>query len=224
MAQFLDLEPSQAVAEARRLADESEGPRREEIVNQLDRYLRAKVLAYLQSRSGDRKDLERALSRAHSWARREKRGEAASWQTLIGLLLDSRRVASRLEQMDLLTERASSILFSVIEAGAAAGPSGVRPKELAARAETSEQNVNNYLRRLEKNGLVSRFRPEGSRATYVFATARGKELADQLRQKRGAASRKDEEPRRDSGILLALEIDLFPGWTGQELHQELRVA
>lgn len=196
MAQFLDLEPNQAVAEARRLADESEGPLREEIVDQLDRYLRAKVLAFLQSRSGDRDDLERALSRAHSWARREKRDEAASWQTLIGLLLDSRRVASRLEQMDLLTERASSILFSVIEAGEAAGPSGVRPKELAAKAETSEQNVNNYLRRLEKNGLVSRFRPEGSRATYVFATARGKELAEQLREK----PKREDKPADQSAL------------------------
>jgi DNA-binding MarR family transcriptional regulator len=174
MLHLTDLEPTEAVAEARRQARDD----REQAVERLDRYLRARLLAYLQNRDGERAQLAKALVAARTWAVREVETHRDRWSLLLEVLEDSRRVASTAEQVELLTDRESSILTKL--AIGASESSGLRPKDLAARLGTSEQNVNNYLRRLETAGLVVRHRAPGQRAVLVFPTRKALDLADRF--------------------------------------------
>lgn len=174
MPHLTDLKPTEAVAEAQRQARDD----RQQAVERLDRYLRARLLAYLQNREGERAQLAKALVAARTWAVREVETHRDRWSLLLEVLEDSRRVASRAEQVELLTNRESSILAKLVIG--ASESSGMRPRDLAARLGTSEQNVNNYLRRMEEEGLVVRHRAPGQRAVLVFPTRKAIDLAEQL--------------------------------------------
>ena len=201
MAHLIDLEPTEAVAEARRRED------REQAAEQLDRYLRVRLLEFLQNRQGERAELSKALLAARTWAVREVEAYRERWSLLIEVLEGSRRVPSRAEQVELLTDRESSILAQLVLGSK--GTSGLRPKDLADRLETSEQNVNNYLRRMEKAGLVARHRMPGQRAVLVFPTRQGIESAERLELGRDAnvAAASAEPPVVPSAPVL----ELWPG-------------
>lgn len=177
MRHLIDLQPMAAVAEARETGD------RDYAVERLDRYLRSALLDFLQNRKGDRNELGNALLAARQWALRDKLELFGNrWSFLLELLEDSRQIPARAEQHALLTDRESSILRELVRTAVLAEAAcDLRPKDLAGILKTSEQNVNNYLRRLENQGLLVRHRAPGQRAVVVFPTRLGLELAHQLK-------------------------------------------
>lgn len=172
MTHLTHLSPLDAVTAARRQDDPGQ------TAEHLDRYLRARLLDFLQNREGERGELSKALVGARNWAVRQKLDYRDRWSLLLEVLEDSRSVPAKVEQLDLLTDRETSILAQLVISSEKT--SGARPKDLAKTLKTSEQNVNNYLRRMQKAGLVVRHRMPGQRAVLVFPTRKAIRLAEQL--------------------------------------------
>lgn len=176
---YLDLTPLQALERARDAGAAGEG------AEYLERYLRWRLLVYLQDREGDGGELRSVLVAATRWARSE--GDAAreaSWHGFLELLRDAERTpaaAADLESLRRPAGRAAELLAAV-----AADQQPARPKDLAEELGMSRQQVGNLSRQLEAAGLIDRQRGEG-RSSWIFATARGLRLAASLPVPRPAA-------------------------------------
>lgn len=174
MPVYADLTPDEAVDTARR--DVAAG--REEAWEALDRYLRWHLLTYLQDRSGEFAELRDALLEAADWARQEERSPwLYNWPYLLELLRASDRLPSTAAGLQALRGpegRAAQLLAILVDS-----EEPMRPGELAERLGLSPQQVTNLGRKLEDAGLIVRRKARG-RATWLFATPRGIELASHL--------------------------------------------
>jgi len=151
---------------------------RDMVAERLDRHLRARLIDYLQNRVGDHSELAKEMVSARAWAAREFEAYRDRWDVLLEVLEDSRLVPAKADQVDLLTDRESSILAALVIRSEES--SELRPRDLAEKLGMSDRSVDNYLRRMEKAGLVVRHRVPGKRAVLVFPTRKAVELADQL--------------------------------------------
>ncbi len=193
---FLDLTPRQAVERA------GERPEDPEAWEYLDRYLRWRLLAYLQDREGEVAELRSALVAATKWARSADDTEReAAWRQLLELLRDAERTPATAADLEALRRpkgRAAELLAAVVEPR-----KPVRPRDLAGQLGMSRQQVGNLSRKLEAAGLIARQRGEG-RSSWIFATARGLRLATLLPagDLRTPGRSKSEKAELDSGKLL----------------------
>lgn len=201
MQHLIHLKPPEAVAEARRSGDP-------EAVKRLDRYLRARLIEFLQNREGDRSELADALLDARTWAAREHTDHVERWSLFLEILEKSRNIPSTVEQVDLLTDTEAAILAQLVID--TEDLNQLRPKDLAERLGKSEQNVNNYLRRMEEAGLVSRHRVPGKRTVWVFATHKAVQLAEKLGLSKAEPARPTEAESRQPTRPLAEPIPLWP--------------
>ncbi len=162
---YLDLSPPQAVELARTEGDWT----------YLDRYLRSRVIAYLQNREGDAGELRRAILDAIRWARAaEQEPWAVIWPYMLEILRDAERLPSTADELQVVEwpeGRAAQVLAILAGSG-----KPMRPKEVAARLGLSSSHATNLGRDLEKARLIVR-RKAGGRATWLIATARGLRLA-----------------------------------------------
>jgi DNA-binding MarR family transcriptional regulator len=60
-------------------------------------------------------------------------------------------------------------------------PDGVRPTELAERAQMTKQSMNYLLAELEKRGYIQRRSPAGGNRRLVFLTSRGWKAVEAIR-------------------------------------------
>ncbi len=171
---YADLTPTEAVAAARRDAAAD----REQAWDALDRCLRWHLLTYLQDRSGEAAELREALLEAADWARQEQRMPFQhNWPYLLELFRDGERLPSTAAGLGALKSpegRAAQLLALLVES-----EDPMRPGALAERLGLSPQQVANLGRRLEEAGLIVRHKAKG-RATWLFATPRGLDLASHL--------------------------------------------
>ncbi len=162
---YLDLAPPQAVELARTEGDWT----------YLDRYLRSRVIAYLQNREGEAGELRQAVLAAVRWARAEDQPPWATiWPYMLEILRDAERLPSAADELQVVARpegRAAEVLAILAESG-----EPMRPKDVAARLGLSPSHATNLGRDLEKARLIVR-RKAGGRATWLFATARGLRLA-----------------------------------------------
>ncbi len=170
---FLDLSPSEAITRACEQAAAGDSG----VWKYLDRYLRWRLLSYLQDREGDAAELRSAALEAVRRARAEgeSRWEAA-WTALLELLRDAEQLpatAADLEALQRPGGRAAEMLAVL-----AAHGEPMRPKELADRLRMQPQQVSNLAGKLEQSGLI--VRQKRGRAIWIFPTARGLRLAPAL--------------------------------------------
>lgn len=162
---YLDFSPREALELARSEAD----------WEYLERYLRSRVVAYLQNREGDSGELRSAVLGAVQWARSEDREPWATiWHYMLQILQDADRLPALAEDLRTVRRpegRAAQVLSVLAEAGRP-----MRPKEVAARLGIGSSHMTNLGRDLEKARLIVR-QKAGGRATWLFATARGLRLA-----------------------------------------------
>lgn len=201
MRNLAHLDPGEAVAVAR---EHDDPPRAAE---RLDRYFRARLLEYLQLREGERGALAEALIDAEEWAAEQQSGFDERWQVLLEILSDSHRVASGAEHLDIvLSPEASKILALVVDAARAAEM--LRPNDLAQQTGKSAQNVGNYLRRLEQQGLLVRRTFPGQQAVSVFPTPSGAALVEKTQA--GTSSTSSTVGRSRNGEMPAEPVDPWP--------------
>jgi DNA-binding MarR family transcriptional regulator len=204
---YLDLSPLEAVELAQAETD----------WEYLDRYLRSRFIAYLQNRSGDRRELRSAVLKAVLWAKAQEQAPWVTvWPFMLGLLRDADRLPSTAQDLGVLKQpegRAAEVLAVLAAHG---GP--MRPRDVALELGLSPQHIGNVSRRLEEGGLIARHRAEG-RATWMFATARGLRLAAAF-----PAARRSGAASASSG-----DRDLAPEtrpWDEGAMHEgpEIKVA
>lgn len=169
---YIDLTPKEALSYAREQGSQ------EEAWDYLDRYLRWRLVAYLQQRNGSRTELESAIVTATRWARSagDTRREA-SWRQLLELMRDAQRTPA--DAVDLETLRSPEGRAAEVLAAIARLKQPIRPTDLARQLKMSRQQVGNLARKLEAAGLIARQKGE-ARASWIFATARGLHLASAL--------------------------------------------
>ncbi len=174
MPVYADLTPTEALAAARR--DAAAGI--EDAWSALDRCLRSHLLAYLQERTGDAQELREALLEAADWAREMERSPwQHNWPYLLGILRDGERLPSTATGIDALDRPeglAARMLALLVE-----NQEPMRPKELAEQLGLKAPHVSNLGKKLEDAGLIFRQKAKG-RATWLFATPRGRRLAPVL--------------------------------------------
>jgi len=169
---FVDLTPSQAVEEAKKLAAGGNPS----VWEALDRCMRQRLLELLRGHGmTESKGLRRALLTASQWAEAEGRdGWHRNWVYLLELLRDADSMpslAGDLEVLGSLQGRAAGILRLLVDRDRP-----LRPKEVAESLGLSPQQVSNVCRRLDERDLLVRRKGEG-RATWIFPTARGRRTA-----------------------------------------------
>ncbi len=195
----------EAVAKARQSSEPVKA------AQQLDRYLRARLLEFLQSRRGDRDELEEAFMAARTWAVRTVTDYRQRWEIFLEILSDSEQVESAVEQIKLLTDRESEILLEILDSEQMFE---LRPSDLAKRLKLSDQNVNNYVRRLERAGLVTRQRLKKRGLTFISPTARAFELADQLKLRMEPSREEQKEQEPDASVVCINKRKPINTWPG----------
>jgi DNA-binding MarR family transcriptional regulator len=204
---FLDLSPQEAFEHFRERAAE-EG---RDAWKNLDRYLRWRLVVYLQDREGNAGELRRATLAAARWARAEgEEGWEASWTQHLEILRDAERTPATAAELDVLRRpegRSAELLALLVENG-----EPMRPKELSERLGVSPQQVTNLGRQLEEARLIVR---EGEgRARWFVPTARGFRLAEAL-------------PSPTPTAVLAEAEDLAPEtplWESESIGTQVKVA
>ena len=202
---YLDLSPPQAVELARTEGDWT----------YLDRYLRSRVIAYLQNREGDAGELRRAVLDAVRWARAENQAPwTIIWPYMLEILRDAERLPSAADDLEVVKRpegRAAEVLAILAESG-----KPMRPKDIAARLGLSASHATNLGRDLEKARLIVRRKARG-RATWLFATARGLRLASSWPglKPEGGTRKAPATPQQ------AAEITI---WHEKDMAGEIRVA
>lgn len=168
---FVDVQPEEAVVQARELVAEGH----EEALEALDRHLRWHLLNHVQNRAEDPERLLAALLDACHWAKREKREPwDLLWAYLLEIFEDARSQPSLAECLEAVEGRAAEMLSLLVHHG-----KPMRPTELKDKRGLSIQQVSNLGHRLEAAGLIVR-RRSGGKATWLFPTARGLALATKL--------------------------------------------
>lgn len=168
---FVDLQPVEAVAQARQLAATGQ----DEAFEALDRHLRWHLVNYVQDRAEDPGQLLAALLDACHWVKRENRQPwDVLWAYLLEIFEDAKSQPGLAEGLEAVEGRAAELLGLLVEGG-----KPLRPSALSERMSLSIQQISNLGRRLEEAGLIVR-RRSGGKATWIFPTARGLALAAKL--------------------------------------------
>jgi DNA-binding MarR family transcriptional regulator len=163
---FVDLQPAEAVARARKAVTQGDG----EALSSLDRHFRHTFLGLVQDRAGALETLREALLTACHWVERENREPwRTQWSYLLELLQDAEAAPALadLRALGAAEGRAAEVLKTLVSESRP-----LRPHEIAERLRISAQQVANVCRRLESAELIVR-RQEGGRATWISPTRRG---------------------------------------------------
>jgi DNA-binding MarR family transcriptional regulator len=200
---FIDLEPQEAVRQARVLVDQGG----EGAWEALDLHLRWHLVNQLQNRTEDREGLSGALLDAYRWAETAEREPwRRLWAYLMELLADAESQPSRAGDLEAVEGRAAEMLRLLV-----LHPKPLRPGDLADRMRVTPQQVSNLASKLEAAGLIVRQRT--GRSAWLFPSARGVRLVELL-----------PEPSSGTSAETEGEAPEISPWNEAALAQDVKVA